>query len=116
MNCIDAIEGTVKHIIIHIFNQYVTFGQDDTEFILNVKSVIEGTEEFVLKNSDIINNPKTLKTVLYDLAKELWLQHLKKQPAPSIEGSPSQKQNEADEDGYYEYYYDHIYHHGVYPR
>jgi hypothetical protein len=116
LNCIDAIEGTVKEIIIRIFNQYITLGQDDTEYIMNVKAVVEGSEEFALKNSDVISSPHTLKAVLYDFAKMLWLQNLQKNPPQASEETLAEKESVSDEDGYHEYYYDHIYHHGGYPR
>lgn len=118
MNCIDAIEGTVKQIIIRIYNQYLTFGQDDTEYIMNVKAVVEGCEEFVLKNTDIISSPQTLKAVLYDFAKDLWLQDLQKRQPQAADEGPAEKEGavEAEQDGYYEYFYDHIYHQGGYPR
>ena len=116
MNCIDAIEGTVKQIIIRIFNQYVTFGQDDSEYILNVKAVVEGAEEFALKNTEIISNPQTLKAVLYDFAKDLWLQNLQKSQPQTADEASAEKEGASEQDGYYEYYYDHIYHHGGYPR
>lgn len=116
LNCIDAIEGTVREIIIRIFNQYITLGQDDTEYIMNVKAVVEGSEEFALKNSDVISSPHTLKAVLYDFAKMLWLQNLQKNPPQASEETLVEKESVSDEDGYYEYYYDHIYHHGGYPR
>ncbi len=116
LNCIDAIEGTVKHIIIRIFNQYLTLGQDDTEYITNVKAVVEGSEEFAIENTDIISSPQTLKAVLYDFARLLWLQNLQKSPPQASEGTPAEKESVSDQEGYYEYYYDHIYHHGGYPR
>lgn len=116
MNCIDAIEGTVKQIIIRIFNQYTVLGQDDTEYIMNIKAVVEGSEEFVLENTDIITSPQTLKAVLYDFAKGLWLQNLQKSQPQTADPGPADKEDASDQDGYYGYYFDHIYHHGEYPR
>jgi hypothetical protein len=116
LNCIDAIEGTVKQIILRIFHQYNAFGQDDTEYIMNIKAVVEGSEEFVLKNTDIITSPQTLKAVLYDFAKDLWLQNLQKSQPQTADPAAPDKEEASDQDGYYDYYFDHIYHHGGYPR
>jgi hypothetical protein len=46
----------------------------------------------------------------------LWLQNLQKNPPQASEETLAEKESVSDEDGYHEYYYDHIYHHGGYPR
>ncbi len=114
MNIIDAIEGNAKAIISGLHQVFVEYRLEDAEYARNVKAVLEATASFIQNNKEIIDNPQTLLHVLYAYSKELWMDHLKKE----AEKAP------ADEEGgaagldmeYCEYYYDYIYHHGMYPR
>ncbi len=108
MNCIDAIEGTAKGIIDRFYDIYLEDHQDDTEFIRDIKSVIEATEQFVKKNQELISDPGMLKKILYDYAKKKWMENL--------ERPPESQDTDADGFGYYDYYFDYIFDHGAYPR
>ncbi len=78
MNCIDAIEGSAKNIIIKLHEVFVKDELDDTEYIRNVKATLDGIIEFVRSNQEIISDPKILKQVLYEFSRELWISELKK--------------------------------------
>jgi len=103
---IDAVEGTVKSIIDRFFAVYIEDRLDDTEFIKNVKSIIEATEIFVKQNGELLSEPAVLTGTLYEYAKSKWMTNfIKDRP---LEG-------ESSEDGYYDYYFDYIFKSGVYP-
>jgi len=108
MNCIDAIEGTVKFIIDRLFDTYLQERLDDTEYIRNIKSVILGAETFIAQNRELMSEPETIRQVLYTHAKDIWLKH-------TVQRIPEAEKN-AESDDYYAYYFDHLYHHGNYPR
>lgn len=110
MKCIDAIEGTVKCIITELHRVFVEDGLDDTEYIRNVKTVIEGTDAFIQQNREILCDPQMLKDVLYSFSKDLWLTSLKKNL-----GKESVSEDNTENNEYYDYYFDYIYNHGVYP-
>ncbi len=105
MNCIDAIEGSLKCIIDSFHKLFVEERLDDTEYIRNVKTLIIGTDAFIKKNQEIVTGQKIVQQVLYRYAKKTWLDH---QPQIKIKCS-------AEDTDYYEYYYDYIYEHGTYP-
>ena len=114
MKCIDAIEGTVKFIIKELYSTHVqsSVGADDSEYIYNVKSVIQGTDQYVRTHPEFIEDPQILKQVLYEYSRNLWL--LGKEPAADFsETAASLTDSENDE--YQTYYYDYIYNRGVYP-
>ncbi len=114
MKCIDAIEGTVKKVIDRIHYNFVEDRQDDTEYIRNVRQVIDAACTFVKENKEVIPEPEALHRVLYEYAKELWMDQLQRSfgsgEDPAQDVAPSQEDIE-----YYEYYYDHIYRYGTYP-
>lgn len=117
MNCIDAIEGTVKTILDGLHRLSVEERLDDSEYIRNVKAVIEAAETFVRINRQVSVEPGVLKDTLYAYAKELWIVH-------QDDGEPIEEETHLETDdgdnssdsGYRHYYFDYIYHHGVYPR
>ena len=114
MNCIDAVEGTVKCIITKLHQMFIEDRRDDTEYIRNVKAVMEATDFFIQNNREIVSEPQMLKQVLYVFSKELWLKNVDK-----INGTDFN--SDADDSGYesiryHNYYYDYIYIHGTYPR
>lgn len=114
MKCLDAIEGNVKSILTGIFKIYVEDRLDDTEYIRNVKAVIEATQDFVEKNPEITDSPQIIGKVLYSFSKELWLENLKETTEKKL---ASDREDIVSEDsGYHEYYFDYIYDHGTYPR
>jgi len=114
MNCIDAIEGAAKSIIVKLHQLFAEERLDDTEYIRNVKAVIDGVDVFARDNQEIVSDPKTLKQVLYDFSKDLWLTHLEKNRENAVD-SKHTHDTEAN-DGYDDYYFDHIYGQGMYPR
>jgi hypothetical protein len=108
MKCIDAIEGTAKFIIDHLHKTYVEDRLDDTDYIRNIKAVLEATEAFIKHNKELFSEPKMLWQVLYDYAKKIWLANLYQRGVVSRDDSNS--------NGYYHYYFDHIFNQGTYPR
>jgi hypothetical protein len=112
MKCIDAIEGTVKKVIDRIHRNFVEDRQDDTEYIRNVQQVIDAAGTFVEENKEVIPEPEALRRVLYEYAKEKWMDQLH-QSSASEEAQGAALSREDIE--YYEYYYDHIYRYGTYP-
>lgn len=114
MKCLDAIEGNVKAILTRVFAIYVEDRLDDSEYIRNVKAVIEATRDFVEKNPGVTDAPKILDKVLYSYSKGIWLQNLKE--ASKKELSSDSEEVVSEDEGYHEYYFDYIYHHGIYPR
>ena len=111
MNCIDAVEGTVKSIINGLFQLFVESGLDDTEYIRSVKRVLDSTDTFLQNNKEIAGNPKTLKDVLYGYAKDLWLKQLINQTKANDDG----KEEVFEKMEYLDYYFDYIYSRGTYP-
>lgn len=112
MKCIDAIEGTVKKVIDRIHRNFVEDRKDDTEYIRNVQQVIDAASTFVQENKEVIPEPEALRRVLYEYAKELWMDQLQQ----SFSSEEAQGAGFSREDvEYYEYYYDHIYRYGTYP-
>ncbi len=111
MNCIDAVEGTVKSIINGCFQLYVESGLDDTEYIGYIKRIMDSTDSFLQDNKEIAGNPQTLKDVLYGYARDLWLKHL----ANKTKLNGEDKGHILEKLEYHEYYFDYIYYHGTYP-
>ena len=114
MNCIDALEGSAKQIIIEIHKNFVAYRLDNTEFIQNIKAVISGVDAFVRHNPEMEIDPALLEKILYAFSKTLWLDTL-------LETDPEASAPETDGDSpesldYYHYCFDYIYHHNVYPQ
>ena len=108
MKCIDAIEGNVKLILNQLHESYIEQQLDDSEYIRNVKSVLDATDQYARKNPEIVDSPEMLKHVLYVYSRNLWL--MGKHPA----GSPKDR-IDPDADDYQTYNYDFLYDRGVYP-
>lgn len=115
MNCIDAIEGTVKSIIDRLHVMYVQERLDDSEYIRCIKSVINATDSYVVGQKEIAAEPNALKNRLYAYSKDLWLtrQAVEQPQSRAASGNMAVIQ---PNDGYQDYYYDYIYSHGLYPR
>ncbi len=109
MDCVAAVKGTVKAILAKHYEMFKRDRLDDTEYIRNVKTVMEGTDIFLQDNKEVLNDLQNLKQVLYQFSKELWLSGLK-------EFQDGNEDSVSEDDGYNEYYYDYIYDHGTYPR
>ena len=114
MKCIDAIESTTKYIISEFHQIYIEERLDDTEYIRNIKAIIDGIDMFIQDNKEVVSEAKMLKQVLYSFSKELWLANLKKSYTENI--TSHDEDNSSETNGYYDYYFDYIYNHGVYPR
>jgi hypothetical protein len=114
MKCIDAIEGTVKFIIKELYATHVqnSVGADDSEYIYNVKTVIQATDQYVRTHPEFIEDPQILKQVLYEYSRNLWL--LGKEPA-AVLSEPAAALMDSENDEYQTYYYDYIYNRGIYP-
>jgi len=111
MNCIDAVEGTANTIIEGLFHLFIEYNLDDTEYIRNIKAVMDSTDIFLQNNREISDNPRTLKKVLYEHAKDLWLNNLfNKIGTDNINNEQISERRE-----YNGYYFDYIYNHGTYP-
>lgn len=110
MKCIDAVEGTVKSIIKEIYLTHSRNSADDSEYIFNVKTVIDATDQYVRSQPEFIENPEILKQVLYVYSRNLWLQG--QQPA-GTENKTNVMESENEE--YQTYYFDYIYNRGIYP-
>lgn len=114
MNCIDAIEGTVKCIITRLHQVFVDDVLDDSEYIRNIKEVINGTDVFIQHNKEIVSDPQMLKQVLRTFAKDLWLKNLEKTRNKASDSDI--KGLNPENDGYDDYYFEYIYNHDQYPR
>ena len=114
MNCIDAVEGSVKSIISELYRVYVEYNLDDTEYIRNVKTIIDGTDFFIQENREIVTEPQILKDVLYGFSKGLWMEGLKEDVLQASFSKQADSVLEGKE--YLDYYFDHIYGQGDYPR
>jgi hypothetical protein len=110
MKCIEAIEGTCKSIIRRLYLNYLEEHLDDTEYIGNVRSVLEGLDGFVSGNREAVDDPAVLKNVLYEFARDQWLKGL--DDSERFQQALPEKESE---EGYPVYYYDHIYSKGNYP-
>lgn len=108
MNCIDAIEGAAKKVILDFHARHRLGEMDDTEFARNTRIVIDGTGVFVKNNCEITLNPELLKTVLFEYARELWKNSLKAKAA--------HRKTSSGDKGYDDYYFDYIFRHGIYPK
>jgi len=113
MKCIDAIEGTCKSIIHRLYLNYLEEHLDDTEYIGNVRSVLEGLDSFIHGNREAVDDPLVLKNVLYEFARDQWLQGL--DDPDRFQEAPCKNADADPEEGYPIYYYDHIYNKGNYP-
>ncbi len=109
MNCIDAIEGTIKSVLRHHLDAATAYHFDESEYVRNVKLILQGTQQVVLENPEITPLPATLRTVLYDHAKKLWMDRFDAPPA--AEGVESNGER-LEYDGYR---YDYVYANGIYP-
>lgn len=109
MKCIDSIEGTVKCILNKMHSMSLENRLDDSEYIRNVKAIIDATEQYVDNNPEVVQDPQLLKKVLYVHSRDLWLsnQSVKKQVSSTIDEEAMDYQT---------YYYDYVYNHNVYPR
>ena len=110
MNAIDAVEGTVKKIIDQLHAIHTDNRMDDSEYVRNIKAAIEGAKNFVVANTEIVADPNAVSSALYDYAKALWLSSQKEDNTED-----TATETDPEKNGYNEYYFDHLYQHGLYP-
>ncbi len=110
MNCIDAVEGVAKVLLGKFQDVSTEYRLDDSEYIRNVKAVIDAVALFVKNNPEVSETPDLLRGVLYDYAKAQWLARLGK-----LVDSDDDAGGKRDLE-YQEYCYDYLYAHGNYPR
>jgi len=110
MNCIDAVEGMAKALLGKFLDVSTEYRLDDSEYIRNVKAVIDAVILFVKNNPEISETPELIRDVLYDFAKMRWLARLEK----SVD--PDQAEVATRDLEYQAYCYDYLYAHGNYPR
>lgn len=115
MNCIDLVEKVIESIITKLHEVFINERLDDSEYIRNVKAVLDGTSEYVQANKEALENLENLQQKLYEFSKRLWLSELKKRLQQESEPEDTIV-NEAENDDYYEYYFDYIYAHDNYPK
>lgn len=114
--CIEAIEGTAMSVLKSLHEIFLSDRQDDTEYIRNVRAVMDAIRRYAQEDDTVLSDPEPVKLKLYRFAKTLWLENLKRDvgdgPNRAIETAANDRENE----DYYDYYFDYIYNHGVYPR
>lgn len=110
MNCIDAVEGTAKALLLKFLDVSTEYRQDASEYIRIVKTVIDAVALFVKNNPEVSETPELIREVLYDFAKAQWLARLEK-TVDSDQGAGGKPDLE-----YQAYCYDYVYTHGNYPR
>ena len=110
MNCIDAVEGTAKAMLGSFMEAATEYRLDASDYIRNVKAVIDGAVLFVADNPEVCATPDLIRTVLYEYTKTLWLDRLEETVVAGCEEDPPPELE------YQAYCYDYVYDHGNYPR
>lgn len=110
MNCIDAVEGMAKALLGKFLDVSTEYRLDDSEYIRNVKAVIDTVILFVKTNPEVSETPELIREVLYEYAKTRWLSRLEK-TVDSDQESGATRDLE-----YQAYCYDYLFAHGNYPR
>ena len=110
MNCIDAVEGMAKALLGKFLDVSTEYRLDDSEYIRNVKAVIDTVILFVKNNPEVSETPELIREVLYDYAKTKWLARLEKTVDSDHEACATRDLE------YQAYCYDYLYANGNYPR
>lgn len=110
MNCIDAVEGTAKVLLQKFLDVSVENRQDLSEYIREVKVVIDAVAQFLKNNPEVNVASEAIRSVLYDYAKAQWLGRLGKT------GDFSDQTTTEKDIEYQAYCYDYLFTHGDYPR
>ncbi len=113
MNCIDAIEGTVKCILNRVCQAAMDAGQDDSDYVRTVRTILEATEQFARSNREIVPHPDILTKVLYEYSRNLWLKN-RPDSVPATGRGKAETESGACQD-YQIYYYDYLFHNDQYP-
>ena len=112
MNCIDAVEGTAKATLDRFLEVATERRVDASEYIQNVKTVIDGVLRFIGNNPEVSEQPELIRDVLYNYAKKMWLASLEK----PVEPEPESESAAILDHEYQAYCYDYVFDHGNYPR
>jgi hypothetical protein len=110
MNCIGAVEGIAKALLGKFLDVSTTYRLDDSEYIRNVKAVIDAAVQFVADNPEVSEKTELIRDVLYDFAKTGWLARLENTVDSDLEAGATRDLE------YQAYCYDYLYAHGNYPR
>jgi hypothetical protein len=110
MNCFEAAEGTAKAVLIKLLDLAMEYRMDASEYIRNVKAIIDAVTAFAKHNPEVSDTPDTLRKTLQDFARGQWLSRIQK--AVDL----GEIQSEKADIEYQAYCYDYIYTHGNYPR
>lgn len=113
MNCIDAIEGTAKSTLTAFMGLSTEYRMDLTEYIRNVKAVIDGAVLFLEQSPEVGDSPDILRDVLSAHAKSLWMADVEKQLTPADPAAATAVRPDLE---YQSYCYDYVYDRGEYPR
>ena len=113
MKCIDGVEGALRSVLTAFQRRYARQELDDTDFVQNIKTIIEGATDFLDQNREIGTDPELLRRVLYDFSRQWWVEYItQKQREDAREDD---LEVSSSDDGYIEYYFDYIYECGSYP-
>ena len=113
MNCIDGIEGVLGCILREFQELYIAGTLDDSDFIPNLRVVIDGAARFLEQNEEIGIAPAILRNVMQQACKKWWIEFATTQRTQGVEDSKELPSEDSQE--YLEHYFDHIYYHGTYP-
>lgn len=113
MKCIDGIEGVLRHVIEGFVALYESDEIDSMTYIRCVKSLIESASAFVTANPEITTPAAFLQNVLYDDARNGFLDALSKKRDSDAEadGEPCCNPRE----GFSEHFFDYAYRLNAYP-
>ncbi|MBI5846155.1 MAG: hypothetical protein HZB23_15970 [Deltaproteobacteria bacterium] len=113
MKCIDGIEGVLREVITGFVGLYETDEVDAMTYIRFAKSLIESASAFVSANPEITTPAAFLQNVLYDDARNGFLDALgrKRDNDSEADGEPCCNPKE----GYSEHFFDYAYRLDTYP-
>jgi hypothetical protein len=101
----------VQNIISEFHRRFVEDRLDDSDHIRNIKTILRATDHFAQTHPETIEDPAHFRKQLYEYARTLWLSAISKAPKTDDENGGFLGDHE-----YLKYYFDYLYHHGVYPR
>jgi hypothetical protein len=109
MNCIDAVEAAAKVLLERFLRLAIENRQDLSEYIRDVKAVIDGVVQFIGDNPEVSDTPELVFDELYEFAKARWLAQLKEIFDVDQDAGVQDLEYQA-------YCYDYLYAQDAYPR
>ena len=107
----DLMTNLVKTIIDKELTVYAENKDDDSEYVQRVKHIFEAVDNFIATEKGLGNFRKNIQKDLQDHARKVWILHIK-----SMRSTDDRIRDLTEEDEtYFEYVFDHLYEHGVYP-